>query len=65
MSLTERIDAFYHDQAKHRIDRRETVIEPIVERRAPPKLPEWRRRAQADVARVGYVAVKDLSERAA
>ena len=31
--------------------------------RPAPFIPAWRRRAMADVERVGYVAVSDLSER--
>ena len=29
------------------------------------RIPEWKRRAQEQVEKIGYVAVKDLTERAA
>ena len=51
----------------HPEDRRQAALTPIVERRGGTerRLPEWRRRAEEQVARIGYVAVVDLTERAA
>ena len=50
-----------------RIERRKTPVTPIIERRGgeSEKLPEWRRRALEQQARLGYVAVTDLTERGA
>jgi hypothetical protein len=52
VSLTERIS---------KNDRRTTPVTPIVERRQP----EWRRRAMEQHARTPWIAVTDLTERAA
>jgi hypothetical protein len=55
MNLTERIHP----------DRRRTALTPIVERRTEPRIPEWRRRVLEQKDRLGYVAVADLTGRAA
>ena len=58
MSLTDRIN---------RSDRRETALPVIVERRTGDerRMPEWRRRANEQRDRLGYVAVADLTNRSA
>lgn len=49
-----------------RPDRRQSDLTPVIERREPePRLPEWRRRALEQRDRLGYVAVTDLTNRAA